>query len=85
MPSPLSSVQTVLQEVLFNPLRFESRDSRPINPRIVLVMHLMFVEKLSLRIISNSNVPRLGMAAFQLDEFKYVHDNDFRGFGHIPP
>jgi hypothetical protein len=25
------------------------------------------------------------MAAFQLDEFKYVHDNDFRGFGHIPP
>ena len=37
----------------------------------------MIFEKPSLRIVCNPYIPHFGVPAFHLNEFKYVHDNDF--------
>jgi hypothetical protein len=45
-------------------------------------MYLMFVVQPSSWVIGNANAPNSGMPAFPLDEFKHVHNDDFRGFNH---
>lgn len=75
--SPFSPVQTELQKVLLNALSIQFGCRRPINPGIVLTMHLMLVKESSLWIIGDPNIPCLGMTAFPLDEFQHFHNDDF--------
>ena len=75
--SPFSPVQAELQKVLLNTLSIQFGCSRPKNPGIVLIMHLMLVKKASLWIIGDPNIPCLGMTAFPSDEFQHYHNDDF--------